>query len=220
MTTFEIEENNSNPSLSENISTDEDINKNSKNNYIPINKSISEDDIPSQNSLPISPKNKTKKIDIKNDRYPYCIVWTPIPLITYLIPSIGHTGICTSSGIIHDFAGSYSISIDNFSFGNVTKYIQLNLTKEEQKVWDDAIIKADEIYSNEEHNLCLNNCHSHVAYALNLIKYKGYNKYTMVHIWWMLILKGKYTGFLGFFKSYIGFIIICLFAYLFRKLTN
>ena len=220
MTTLEIEENNSNPSLSENISTDEDINKNSKNNYIPINKSISEDDIPSQNSLPISPKNKTKKIDIKNDRYPYCIVWTPIPLITYLIPSIGHTGICTSSGIIHDFAGSYSISIDNFSFGNVTKYIQLNLTKEEQKVWDDAIIKADEIYSNEEHNLCLNNCHSHVAYALNLIKYKGYNKYTMVHIWWMLILKGKYTGFLGFFKSYIGFIIICLFAYLFRKLTN
>ena len=220
MTTLEIEENNSNPSLSENISTDEDINKNSKNNYIPINKSISEDDIPSQNSLSISPKNKTKKIDIKNDRYPYCIVWTPIPLITYLIPSIGHTGICTSSGIIHDFAGSYSISIDNFSFGNVTKYIQLNLTKEEQKVWDDAIIKADEIYSNEEHNLCLNNCHNHVAYALNLINYKGYNKYTMVHIWWMLILKGKYTGFLGFFKSYIGFIIICLFAYLFRKLTN
>ena len=220
MTTLEIEENNSNPSLSENISTDEDINKNSKNNYIPINKSISEDDIPSQNSLSISPKNKTKKIDIKNDRYPYCIVWTPIPLITYLIPSIGHTGICTSSGIIHDFAGSYSISIDNFSFGNVTKYIQLNLTKEEQKVWDDAIIKADEIYSNEEHNLCLNNCHSHVAYALNLINYKGYNKYTMVHIWWMLILKGKYTGFLGFFKSYIGFIIICLFVYLFRKLAN
>ena len=220
MTTLEIEENNSNPSLSENISTDEDINKNSKNNYIPINKSISEDDISSQNSLSISPKNKTKKIDIKNDRYPYCIVWTPIPLITYLIPSIGHTGICTSSGIIHDFAGSYSISIDNFSFGNVTKYIQLNLTKEEQKVWDDAIIKADEIYSNEEHNLCFNNCHSHVAYALNLINYKGYNKYTMVHIWWMLILKGKYTGFLGFFKSYIGFIIICLFVYLFRKLAN
>ena len=220
MTTLEIEENNSNPSLSENISTDEDINKNSKNNYIPINKSISEDDIPSQNSLSISPKNKTKKIDIKNDRYPYCIVWTPIPLITYLIPSIGHTGICTSSGIIHDFAGSYTISIDDFSFGNVTKYIQLNLTKEEQKVWDDAIIKADEIYSNEEHNLCLNNCHNHVAYALNLINYKGYNKYTMVHIWWMLILKGKYTGFLGFFKSYIGFIIICLFAYLLIKLRN
>ena len=218
MTTLEIEENNSNPSLSENISTDEDINKNSKNNYIPINK-IS-DDIPSQNSISISSKNKTKKIDIKNDRYPYCIVWTPIPLITYLIPSIGHTGICTSSGIIHDFAGSYTISIDNFSFGNVTKYIQLNLTKNEQKVWDNAIKKGDEIYSNEEHNLCLNNCHSHVAYVLNLIKYKGKNNYTMVHIWWMLILKGKYTGFLGFFKSYIGFIIICLFVYLFRKLAN
>ena len=114
MTTLEIEENNSDPSLSENNTTDEDNNNNLKNNYIPINK-IS-DDIPSQNSISISSKNKTKKIDIKNDRYPYCIVWTPIPLITYLIPSIGHTGICTSSGIIHDFAGSYTISIDNFSF--------------------------------------------------------------------------------------------------------
>ena len=219
MTTLEIEEKNSNPSSSDNISTNEDNNKNSKNNYIPINKTIS-DYLPSQNSLSFSPNNKSKKIDIKNNRYPYCIVWTPIPLITYLIPSIGHTGICTSSGIIHDFAGSYTISIDNFSFGNVTKYIQLNLTKNEQKVWDNAIKKGDEIYSNEEHNLCLNNCHSHVAYVLNLIKYKGNNNYTMVHIWWMLILKGKYTGFFGFFKSYIGFIIICLFAYLLIKLRN
>ena len=138
MTTLEIEEKNSNPSLSDNNSTNEDNNKNSNNNYIPINKTIS-DYLPSQNSLSFSPNNKTKKIDIKNNRYPYCIVWTPIPLITYLIPSIGHTGICTSSGIIHDFAGSYTISIDNFSFGNVTKYIQLNLTKNEQKVWDNAI---------------------------------------------------------------------------------
>ena len=73
MTTLEIEENNSNPSLLENISTEEENSKDSKNNYIPINKSIS-DYIPSQNSLPISMDNKSRKIDIKNNRYPFCIV--------------------------------------------------------------------------------------------------------------------------------------------------
>ena len=31
-------------------------------------------------------------------RYPYCIVWCPIPCLTWLFPFIGHMGICMSSG--------------------------------------------------------------------------------------------------------------------------
>jgi hypothetical protein len=34
-------------------------------------------------------------IDKENNRYPYCIVWTPLPVISWIIPIIGHTGICT-----------------------------------------------------------------------------------------------------------------------------
>lgn len=34
-------------------------------------------------------------IDKIHQRYPYCIVWTPLPLISYIFPFIGHTGICT-----------------------------------------------------------------------------------------------------------------------------
>lgn len=29
------------------------------------------------------------KIDQERDRFPYCIVWTPIPLLTWLLPFIG-----------------------------------------------------------------------------------------------------------------------------------
>jgi hypothetical protein len=36
-----------------------------------------------------------KEIDKVHNRYPYCIVWTPLPLISWIIPIIGHTGICT-----------------------------------------------------------------------------------------------------------------------------
>ena len=156
----------------------------------------------------------TKKINPQKNRYPYCIVWTPIPFLTYLIPSIGHTGIATSEGIIHDFAASFYISIDEMSFGKPTKYFQLDLDERVKYEYDKAIEKGDLKYNHEMHNLFWNNCHSHVAYILNLIKYKGKDNYTMVDIWWMLILKGKYISFLAFIKTYLGFFIFFFIIYL------
>jgi len=151
-----------------------------------------------------------KEINLKSSNFPYCIVWTPIPLITYLFPSIGHTGIGTSSGIIHDFAGSFFVSIDDFAFGKPTKYVKLKLTEQERYNWDRAIEKGDNKYNMEEHNIFINNCHSHVAYVLNQLNYRGKNNYNMVSIWWMLISRGKYVSFCGFFKTYFGFLVIIL----------
>ena len=148
------------------------------------------------------------EINIKLSHFPFCIVWTPIPFITYLFPSIGHTGIGTSSGIIHDFAGSFFVSVDDFAFGKPTKYIKLKLSEQEKYNWDRAIEKGDNKYKSEEHNIFINNCHSHVAYILNQLNYKGKNNYNMLSIWWMLIAKGKYVSFCGFFKTYFGFLII------------
>ena len=62
-------------------------------------------------STPVPPVDNTK------NRYPYCIVWTPLPLISYVLPFIGHVGICTSDGTIHDFGGSGYIAVDNMTFG-------------------------------------------------------------------------------------------------------
>ena len=162
-------------------------------------------------SFSVSQSTKdSKDISPQNNCFPYCIVWTPIPLLTYIIPSIGHTGIANSTGIIHDFAGSFYVSIDDFAFGKPTKYIQLDLSEQEKYEYDRAIEKGDNKYNMEEHNLCINNCHSHVAYVLNQIKYKGRTNYTMVDIWWMLIYKGRYISFFSFIKTYIGFLIFIL----------
>jgi len=147
-------------------------------------------------------------INPKNSRFPYCIVWTPIPLITYLFPSIGHTGIGNSEGIIHDFAGSFFVSIDDFAFGKPTKYLKLDLNERERYEFDRGVEKADNKFNMEEHNLFTNNCHSHVAYVLNQIRYKGKTNYNMVDIWWMLILKGKYISICSFIKTYLGFFIL------------
>ena len=156
------------------------------------------------------PTRDSKDINPNNNCFPYCIVWTPIPFLTYIIPSIGHTGIGNSTGIIHDFAGSFYVSIDDFAFGKPTKYVQLDLNEQEKYEYDRAIERGDNKYNMEEHNLCINNCHSHVAYVLNQIKYKGRNNYTMFDIWWMLIYKGKYISFISFIKTYIGFFIFIL----------
>uniref|UniRef100_A0A3P9D6L1 Transmembrane protein 222 n=1 Tax=Maylandia zebra TaxID=106582 RepID=A0A3P9D6L1_9CICH len=53
----------------------------------------------------------SEKINPEASRYPYCIVWTPIPVLSWLFPFIGHMGICTSTGVIRDFAGPYFVSV-------------------------------------------------------------------------------------------------------------
>jgi hypothetical protein len=96
-------------------------------------------------------------------------VWTPLPLITWILPFIGHTGIGTSEGVLHDFAGPYYIGVDDLAFGETHKYIQLDVT--EPVRYDQALLKADKRFEGENHNICCNNCHSHVACALNRYQY-------------------------------------------------
>lgn len=74
--------------------------------------------------MPVTPS--PGQIDFEKDKYPFCIVWTPIPLLTWLFPIIGHMGIATSGGVIRDFAGPYFVSEDNMAFGRPTKYWRLD----------------------------------------------------------------------------------------------
>ena len=67
-----------------------------------------------------------KQIDPERERFPCCIVWTPLPLLSWLIPFIGHVGICREDGVILDFAGPNFVSVDNFAFGSVTRYLQID----------------------------------------------------------------------------------------------
>ena len=101
---YYIEEN---PKEESNDFTDNECNPDSKNNIKNQNKNKNisfltpnDDNIQIKN---ISNKNEinleeTKIVKQKNDfeknRYPYCIVWTPLPYISLLFPFIGHTGIC------------------------------------------------------------------------------------------------------------------------------
>jgi hypothetical protein len=57
-----------------------------------------------------------------------------------------------SDGVIHDFAGPYYISVDNFAFGRPLKYIKINYKN--GKSWDEAIILSDNKFKKTMHNIC------------------------------------------------------------------
>ena len=200
---------------SSNSLTIKNLNSKNKNNSdnIKIDKIIQSKEENSPEIIPYANSQltlKSNKINPQKNRYPYCIVWAPIPFLTYLIPCIGHVGIANSEGIIYDFAGTYYVSIDDFSFGKPTKYIQLDLTDKERYEYDKAIQNGYNKYKLEIYNLLRNNCHSHVSYVLNQLNYRGKNNYNMFDIWLLLIEKGKYISFLSFIKTYIGFFIFFL----------
>ncbi|KAG7270914.1 hypothetical protein CRUP_000273 [Coryphaenoides rupestris] len=133
----------------------------------------------------------------RSGRYPYCVVWTPIPVLSWLLPIIGHMGICTSSGVIRDFAGSYYVSEDNMGFGRPTKYWQLDVDKlcgSGASAWDKAVFDASEEYKCRPHNLCCDNCHSHVAMALNLMHYDNSSSWNMVNLCLLSLIHGKYCS--------------------------
>ncbi|XP_069051592.1 transmembrane protein 222 isoform X1 [Lepisosteus oculatus] len=151
------------------------------------------------------------RIDADMCRFPYCIVWTPIPVLSYLLPFIGHMGICTSTGVIRDFAGPYFVSEDNMAFGKPTKYWKLNVNKVYaggSSAWDTAVHDASEEYKHRMHNLCCDNCHSHVAMALNLMRYDNSTSWNMVKLCILFTIYSKHISCVSFLKTWLPFVLV------------
>lgn len=56
---------------------------------------------------------------------PTSIVWAPLPLLSWILPLVGHVGITDSSGHIWDFAGPYQINV-SFSPSTYLSILILN----------------------------------------------------------------------------------------------
>ncbi|XP_051493873.1 transmembrane protein 222 isoform X1 [Apus apus] len=128
----------------------------------------------------------------------------------WLFPIIGHMGICTSTGVIRDFAGPYFVSEDNMAFGKPVKYWKLDPSKVYStgpNAWDTAVHDASEEYKHRMHNLCCDNCHSHVALALNLMRYDNSTSWNMVKLCFFSLLYGKYVSLGGFVKTWLPFLL-------------
>lgn len=80
---------------------------------------------------------------------------------------------------------------DDFAFGAVTRYVQFDV--QDRGEWDRGIQQADAIYRRRMHNLCCDNCHSHVAVALDGMSSRRPVKHNMVQLALWVFVWGRYT---------------------------
>lgn len=66
------------------------------------------------------------EIDPSTQKFPCCLVWTPLPVISWLAPFVGHVGICREDGTIVDFSGDSMIHFGQLFYGTVAKYYQVD----------------------------------------------------------------------------------------------
>ncbi|XP_042480869.1 protein RTE1-HOMOLOG-like isoform X2 [Macadamia integrifolia] len=164
------------------------------------------------------------QIDPKRARFPFCIVWTPLPVISWFLPFIGHIGICREDGVILDFAGPNFVCVDNFTFGAPARYIQLNREEccvspftdpeiperygHEMTTWDDALRKSTQEFQHHSYNLFTCNCHSFVANNLNRLGYGGTSRWNVVNLATFIFLKGHWVSKGAIVRSFLPSVLV------------
>ncbi|KAG3078537.1 hypothetical protein PI124_g14158 [Phytophthora idaei] len=156
--------------------------------------------------------SRASVIDPSADRFPFCVVWSPIPVITWVLPFIGHLGIADSKGIIHDFEGTNAIGRDKFLFGIPTRYVQLDVAPDQVTRWDEAVAKGSTTYSTHTYNFFMDNCHSYVAECLTQFPFSGRSSWNMVILCFWMFLNGNYVDARGFLKTWLPFTLLALVA--------
>ena len=81
-----------------------------------------------------------------------------------------------------------------------------NMTVEQ--AWDYAIENADREYKERMHSIFCDNCHSHVALAMNNMNYRGRKNRGMVSVWWQLLCGSWYLTWCKLFSVYMPFVIV------------
>ena len=136
------------------------------------------------------------KDDPSRGRYPYSLVWTQLPLISWLLPPIGHLGITDSRGVAYDFAGPYTIGVDDLAFGSALRVLRLDpsLARGGPEGWDAGLDAGCDVYTQRMHNIVTDNCHSHVAACLNNMNYGGSTGWSMVALGARVFFTARYTS--------------------------
>lgn len=154
----------------------------------------------------------------------YSILWSPIPIITWILPFVGHMGIADSKGVVYDFQGPYTIGKTTrpfMAFGPITRSFRVDVSSIDAQQWDESVYEANVVYKGRMHNLFCDNCHSHVANALNRlsnVKINGIQKFNMVNLAIILFFRGRFLSLSGIIHQFGPFLaFVLLYHFFFRS---
>ena len=139
-----------------------------------------------------------------------CVVWTQIPMLTWIIPIFGHVGICDSHGCVRDFQGAYYVGKGNMLFGDPAQRWILPI---DPVILDNSINEVAQEFKEVSYDILCSNCHFFVASVLDRagIKppccYKNWSTGATMKIALSLVRKGKSISACSFLSTWIPFII-------------
>jgi transmembrane protein 222 len=111
---------------------------------------------------------------------------------------------------MYDFAGPYTIGREHLAFGAPTRYLQLRVSPSDATAWDESVARGCATYEKRMHNLCCDNCHSHVATCLEHFGYNGRTHWDMVTLCFWMFFCGRYVDAAAFLKSWLPFAVLVL----------
>ena len=145
-----------------------------------------------------------------------CVVWTPIPLLSWICPSLGHIGVTDSHGITYDFEGPYYIGKGKMIFGDPRRKWPINV---DPAIWDDAIHSTSRFFEHVNYNLLCSNCHYFAAAVLDKVDYPPIIPFTgkwtsgaTVKIAYGMTLHGRSLSIIDSLIIWIPFLVFILFV--------
>lgn len=140
------------------------------------------------------------------------VVWTPIPILSWFCPAIGHVGVCDSYGTVYDFQGSHYVGRGNMLFGRPVQSWKLEISDDEM---NNAIESSYHKYSQINYNFFCSNCHCFAASVLDdaqitpvLPCLGSWSSFATLQIIIALILYGRSLSVSKFFAIWLPFVVI------------
>jgi hypothetical protein len=148
-----------------------------------------------ENAIVTSTNGCMVALQDENLRIAKSVVWTPIPVLSWLCPAIGHVGVTDSRGVTYDFEGPFTIGRGRMIFGDPRQRWPIAV---DDRLWDKAISEVSEEFASVNYSLLCSNCHFFAASVLDRVGYRAVAPFSgqwangaTVKIIWGLMLHGR-----------------------------
>lgn len=114
------------------------------------------------------------------------------------------------------------------SFGRPVRYLQLDPAKvracnteeaadqttRQEREWNFGVAEGNAVYRGRMHNLICDNCHSHVARCLDVMKYDGSSSWNMLKIGAWIALFGSFVSVRRTIQAYLPFTVLVILIFI------